>query len=74
MSPHKPEGTFRRRGESLARELDEFIQREAPDEQATAEMLHGAFEYFERHTRLARGRSPWPPEAGQVQPDMGSSN
>ena len=67
-----PHHARRRRGEELARELARFIRRETPDGQESADVLRGAYEYFERETRLLRGVSPWPPEAGDVTPDVDS--
>jgi hypothetical protein len=64
----------RDRGKRLAAELAQFIRRETPDREKAADVLLGAFEYFERETRVIRGVSPWPPEAGDVSLDLDAPN
>ena len=64
-----PQHGHHKRGEQLARELHQFLERELGDDpEAVAHALRGAYDYLDTRTRLARGATPWPEDQGPVQP------
>ena len=52
------------RGRKLARELENFVTRDATDREEAAAVLASAYEYLEERTRLYRNpeANPWPAE------------
>ena len=56
-----PDNAAYKRGQRLAGELVEFVERElAADPAAVTSALHGAYDLLDMRTRLIRGEDPWP--------------
>ena len=64
-----PDQTRKELGRKLAFELVHFIRTSTPDREAAGQVMLGAYEVLERNTRMVRGVSPFPPEAGDDWPD-----
>jgi hypothetical protein len=68
-----PHHAQRERGEKLAAELANFIRKESASTEEAGQAMLGAYEYFDRRTRLLRGESPWQFE-DDVTPELEGPN
>ena len=59
-----------KRGERLARELHQFVERESADADAAAQALLGAFDYLDRRTRALRDPDVRWPDAARPRRDL----